>query len=787
MAQVSASAAQMLPQLEAARKLVLQDAQIYNQILPGILPIIGPTAPVEVRRWGADFLAEGFASPALPNAQKEELSSEVLPTLRTMLEAPGEDASVVKSAVQCVAGLYPLVFRRIISHPDQALVWNEMMAIKMNILKRMDTAPPGIRICCVKFIQKIVQVQTPGVIADPRRPEQNETSIALVPRNHPLLPLASLEAEASGLLDRLLSVFQESPSDPLMIDATMNCLAVLIRTRPAISNKIVSAILSFNPFKQANGSMTPRLMVVIKSMERTTRALLRNVNKHNPNGPLTVKIEAYLMRLQQSRSALFAEQPSLKRPAPSEPTDGLDDAKRERLTKKPRKFPPMPPPPHTVAHLYTLTEDPALQQFDVKLLPIDMVNLISGALLQHVDPHSLEEAVNAIRARYVHLQKVNMPTPVPSVPMAGPTGIDDEDEYEPEYDLIEEAAPALTTEKTLEELVQPAIELGPFELPKPAPLTGAEVTLLSHQTVNRVFEIITALDAGGPPAARAKLGLNRIAASNNDRDAWVTMITRIATRAPAGLDNQGFESDSSPIKSERGVEQPDIDKPTLANSIRQTLYMYILEDFRPRLNVAISWLNEEWYADMINAKSQTRQQVKSHGGLPNYTAWTTRLLDALLPYLDARDKNLLIRFVSEIPCITPPILERVKSLARDPERVTMCVMALQYLLMFRPPVREMVLDVVASIYDDDDFQDARAASGKILQKWRPGAASASASSSGGGGGGGGGAVEVNGVKKEAGGAVVMASRPAVKREGSKNGSGKKKKKHGDDKRRGVAS
>lgn len=43
-----------------------------------------------------------------------------------------------------------------------------------------------------------------------QRPEQNETSIALVPRNHPLLQLQNLEAEASGLLDRLLSVFQEN-------------------------------------------------------------------------------------------------------------------------------------------------------------------------------------------------------------------------------------------------------------------------------------------------------------------------------------------------------------------------------------------------------------------------------------------------------------------------------------------------------------------------------------------------------------------------------------------------
>lgn len=43
-----------------------------------------------------------------------------------------------------------------------------------------------------------------------QRPEQNETSLSIVPRNHPVLTLQNLEAEASGLLDRLLTVFQEN-------------------------------------------------------------------------------------------------------------------------------------------------------------------------------------------------------------------------------------------------------------------------------------------------------------------------------------------------------------------------------------------------------------------------------------------------------------------------------------------------------------------------------------------------------------------------------------------------
>jgi symplekin len=112
MAQSAAAPAEMIPQLEAARRLVLGDAHIYHQIVPGILPIIGPGAPLEVRRWGADFLAETFASPALGNAQKDELGSVILPNLRGLLEIPGEDAAVVKSVVQTVASVYSLVFRK---------------------------------------------------------------------------------------------------------------------------------------------------------------------------------------------------------------------------------------------------------------------------------------------------------------------------------------------------------------------------------------------------------------------------------------------------------------------------------------------------------------------------------------------------------------------------------------------------------------------------------------------------------------------------------------------------
>lgn len=94
-----------------------------------------------------------------------------------------------------------------------------------------------------------------------QRLDVNDISITLVHREHPLIPPPHLEAEASGLLDRLLNIFYDANGyvpdallghfltlvrDVLLVDATLNGLAGLVRARPSTANKIVSAVLNFN-------------------------------------------------------------------------------------------------------------------------------------------------------------------------------------------------------------------------------------------------------------------------------------------------------------------------------------------------------------------------------------------------------------------------------------------------------------------------------------------------------------------------------------------------------------
>ncbi|KAF7594239.1 hypothetical protein BBP40_009791 [Aspergillus hancockii] len=646
MAQTTNNLVDQIAQLNAARTLVLGDSAFYPQIVNGVLPIIGARARLELRRWGTEFLAETFASPALATAQKEQLAAVALQSLRETLELPEKDTLTLRHIVEAAASLYPLAFRHIINHPEDSAIWENMTAIKDDILRRWDTSPFAVKLSCIKFVQRVVQVQTHG-LTDPR----------------------------------------------------------------SIGNKIINAVLNFVPARQARTPVTPAVRVGVKSMERTARALMINIMK---NHPLAGKMQQHIERLMQSRLEAVDES-SKKRGLPTEPTDGLDNTKRAKLdaeTPPLLKIPPLPPGPLSYAQLFTLTEDAGLSSFDVKQLPVDLLVKIVVPVLARVDLSTMHQAVEAIRMRYQTLQTQQAAQPPPAV-----AAEEEDDDYEPEYQPMDVAEPA--TEQADAALAESAdlqpdlVSLGPFVLPQPPPLTENEAADIGRSAVGRVFDMLVSSGVApntGKGKSQQQLGFARLAGSTFDRDAWVTLLTRLATRAPAGLE----------VDTKKTEQDPSSKRPTISDSIRETLYRYILEDFRGRVNVGIMWLNEEWYNDRIQMKFTASQRAEEdeESSVPlHYDYWSLRLLDGFLPYLDSRDTKIFIRFLSEIPEVTIPITKRVVSLAKDPERVNLCVQSLLYLVMFRPPAREMCLNAIEDVYQT--YEESRPVAGKVLARWRP--------------------------------------------------------------------
>lgn len=732
------SPAETVKQLSAARDIVLRDPTIYPQVVPGVLPVIGATTPVEQRRWGADFLAETFASPVVNAEEKQKMcvNTTLLDTLKGYLNrkvdmGEEEDPSVVKSAVQCAASVYPLVFRHVMNASDEDM-WTKMAAVKSSILRRMDTAPAGVRICCVKFVAMVVLVQTPGLIADPRRQEQNEVSLALVPREHSVLKVGNLEAEASGLLDRLLYVLQEDGVDALLVTATLNALSSLVQRRASISNKILSTVLNYNPLKLASRAMSGKDKVSIRSMTRTTMAFLVHALKRNPQHNLAGRIQQHVERLRHTLVQVFSEAQQLKRPAPDEPIDGLDAAKRQRVEREAaqgtaqQQRPSIQtstylPPNASVAQLFTLSEDRAATNFHVQAIPYHIVSQLVTPLLQSVDQGHFDEAINVVKSRYLNLGK--QPPPDAAAAARSVVG-DDDDDYDPTVGMDGDAEQLFNQLDQLppQGMAGPGITIGPFELPPPAPMSDDEREEYSKAALERVFGTLAELDreAKTQPAKKADApkGFNRPPGQSHDRDGWITMLTRLATRSQFDLED-GEESNIKQENSTRAVAKKGQNF-DLATGIREALLKYVLEDFRRRINVAISWLNEEWYCDRILRKQRNAADTSSDDDntTPVYTSYLLRFLDSITTYIDTKDNKVMIRFFSEIPSVPLQSFGWLIKLADDPERVTMVVQCLLYLVMLRPPVREQALDALERLWRENE--DARKPAERHLVKWRPG-------------------------------------------------------------------
>ncbi|KAF6826021.1 mRNA cleavage and polyadenylation specificity factor complex subunit [Colletotrichum plurivorum] len=694
-----ASVNDQIRQLNDARKLVLGDVKYYPTVVKSILPIVGPTARVELRRWGADFLAEAFATPALPGSEKETMQLFVLDTLQTMVENQNEDAHVLRSAIQTAASIYPFALRWIINNSYDNVTWERMLAVKTRILRIWDDAEPTVRICCIKFAQRVVLAQSAANPQEPRRGDSLDISLDKIPPNHSTLDSRTLDAEAAGLLDRMLSVLQENSSDVLIVDATLNCLSILIRTRPGTANRILNAVLSFNPLKLANSPMTPKTRVMVKSMEKTTRMLLIHLSKRDPHNPMAPRIQQHVERMMRVRNEIFDEA-GRKRAFEAQHHDGMEQ-KRQRMAPQVATMPqiqitPLPPGPHSLGDVFTLTGSEGLKAFDVATLPPAMAAKISITTLLRTDQQLLRKAVDGIRGR---LDALAAQSPPPINPETAPLGVDeDDDDYEPDFSAAED------NEQILNKLDSDPVNrptdgdlgLRSFKLPPPPTLTPEMALGAGQGSVMSLFQFVKTLE---DPAKKSKSGINRLAASSNDRESWIAIITRLASRSSAGLEAVDVKDEGSSSAA----------RLSLGNSIRDSLYTYVLEDFRRRIDVAITWLTEEWYNDQL--------QKKQEGDHPlYYEKWALKLIDGFSQYLSAQDK-VLTRFLGEIPELTPAILSRVKLMCRDPLVVPLALTSLLYLVMMRPPAKELALDTVQDIWTE--FEDARPLAAKYLVKFRP--------------------------------------------------------------------
>jgi len=218
-----------------------------------------------------------------------------------------------------------------------------------------------------------------------------------------------------------------------------------------------------------------------------------------------------------------------------------------------------------------------------------------------------------------------------------------------------------------------SIAISHFGLPIPEPLPETSLRQEFLSSVDRILLSVRTIDqttSHRAGLANKSATLDSLAFTEWDKDAWITLLSRL---------------------SARGLTDPDDEQSPLANVLRERLFEYIMINFRDHMDLTISWLTEEWYNESLLSTPPTASV---------YVKWASRIFDNVLPFIEnsAKDSRLFIRLLGDLPSLAGVHIQKLRILCLDPERQKLGFTAIKYLLLLRPPAREDCVELLVDLW-----------------------------------------------------------------------------------------
>ena len=713
---------QVIEQLNQARNLAFSSKETFPQVLRQILQFAS-NPDIQIQRWCSKFFKESFLADetVLSRADKVDLAIDSIDSLIILLEI--RDAEMFKDCIDTAIVVFRLVFRYVAENDGCGDVWQKLNELKNTLTNKFQSTFPlapsddeehdmvrsiDSKLEILKFVILVIDYQS--------KSPSNITSFSLsqVQPNHSLIK-QSIEAEAYGLVDVVLKVITNDILIPPLVTAVFNHFSVLARRKPQFVSKMLNVIENFdtNTKLQSNYQTIDEYKLSKKYVDRILRIFLNHLLRNqlvpsNYTSSLNKKLSLLVNRGDDIRKK------NILLPSPED--SNIKKRKFDGFVNPSKKC-----KTNDYKNLYCLTDSTnELNNFDISTLPQNMLISMTLASLNKVSTNKLNKALDIIGERYKY-----------AVANFAPTEINKEQdgEYDDEDNDGDDFSPE--TNYTL----PPPKDLSYQDKKEHINLIIKNFFKLADKNVSDVEE---KQELGGKDTVNKEL--TKIAIKAWKKDSWFVLLTRLATRGMRTVDSTKAVIGSEKVENEStDVAQNE----ELSDIIRQSIFDHFLDNVHARIDLIIEWLNEEWYSEKVFNedvlyKQLTEKYIAEYESnpiendsveervnreiddieipTPTYNKWTGKVLDSLIPFLEPNDKKIFIRLLSDLPYLNEDLVSRIKSLCFDPVRSKIGFLSLQFLIMYRPPVKLACIHILEDLSNSDQ-EDLKEEATKLLKKY----------------------------------------------------------------------
>lgn len=680
-------------QIRDAAKLAFDDSKYFGPVFDTIAAISTAQEPDNLRLQlpCIDFFYRAYCSQLIKSFElRYKESTKLIPVLSRLLLPPKSvdhhrwtpDYALTEKCINILASSYDLMFYSLIKDPKKEL-WDNLNDLTNYLVSQWPSSYPllpynpdsdwsramSCKNALMILLGKMVQTHLPPPHKTTTKddPDKLDISVALVTKDHPFLYNSKIGNQGRTMMNKLFSLIDEDILLPTAVFSTyITVMMTLFRLRPNyVSTKFLAFILGYeSKMKKKPKYETNKLKIKLNQrfndrLDKIVISLLLNRGFIDKDPSLRARFENKLNFLVEQGNILKRRGLVLD----DEDEDQQPAKKRRKISpntqEKPIDFYNESPIARSDNYksIYSLLKPgDDLESFNMSSINSNLLSKMVMTAMAKVESRKLVHAMNIVADRYCEIVTRN--------------------DYDAEHIAVKKEANVEENEDDQQPLEDEEV----YSLPLPKTLSMKQKKAQVKLIVDNFIKLGN--QNGTDHVEESAIDdLGKVAISNWKSDSWIKILCRLATRGT------NLNSD-------------------LSDYIRDNLFKYFEGDIKERLPGVIEWLNEEYYSEIVkeeNAKKETGKPVDNPH--KTYLLYAGKVLDTLIPFLDASDRKIFIRLLSELPYLNSDLISKIHSICFDPARSKLGFQSLLYLIMFRPPAFQSCIDLLKSMHKEATEKD----------------------------------------------------------------------------------